>query len=120
MGEGFKSEREEEVKIMPIDKIKQLDSSYGWIVRYLVILIFAGVIFYADQRYPTRAEIEQKEKRAQQIRKEDLAEINRRIMGITSNNATNLDKISRIDARLSRIEAQNEIIIRSLEKLQGN
>jgi len=105
---------------MPLNYLKKFEESgIGILTRYLLILTLAGVLFLADQRYPTRVEIEKKERQLHAMRAEDLADINRRIIAVTSNNSENLDRIGGIDNRLSRIEAQNEIIIRALEKIQN-
>lgn len=100
-----------------IDSLREFENRHGWIVRYLVILMFAGAIFFADSRYPTREEIGRKEANLHKMREEDLRELHRRIQYATDNNADNLNRISESNSRLARIEAQMEIIIRTLEKI---
>jgi len=102
-----------------MENLKRFDELYGWIIRWALILLLAGVVYFADGRYLTREEVEQKEQQLHRVRNDDLNMLNGRIDTIAASQTANFAKITDVQARLSRIEAQNEIIIRYIERVQA-
>ena len=104
---------------MPVQKLKEFDALYGWVIRWLLVLILAGIIFFADGRYVTRLEVQEKEEQLHKLRQEDLAAIHKRVDVLAGDYNENSRKSSEILERISGIEAQNAIILRQIERLQN-
>lgn len=103
---------------MPVQQLKKFDELYGWIIRWILVLVLAGIVYFADSRYLTREEVETKEIELYRIRQEDLNLINARIDAHKSETLGVTSVLGQVLERLSSIEAQNVIMLRQIERLQ--
>ena len=106
------------MRTMPVQKLKEFDQTYGWIFRWLLMLVLFGILFLADGRYLTRDEAVEKEGDYLAMREADMAHIDNRIDALAALHAGDFSSLDDIKSRLSRIEAQNEIVIRYIERQQ--
>ena len=111
-----------------MQKIKDFDSAFGWIIRWAIMMLVAYAVLFADTRYLKRDEVEKYMQEFHKMRSDDMASIYSSIERVKAeaitaterNRASVLeaDKVARaMEGRLARIEAQNEIIIKSLERM---
>ena len=105
---------------MKTQKSSPLVTYSNWI-QWGVVIILGGLaaFFYLtlDVRYATKAEVTRKEQQLHEIRMADINEINTHISKTTDKAEANNILINRIDNKMSRIEAQNEMIINAVENL---
>lgn len=99
-----------------VKRLKDFETTYGWIIRYAVILVVLGVVYIADTRYLTREEIEAKELHYLKVRQEDLSKIDNKIDGLRNENTATLALLNEIKATVRGIEAQTEILIKDMER----
>lgn len=100
-----------------MQKLREFDQNYGWIARWGLMILASWMLLFADSRYVRREEIQKYINQVQTIRSEDLQAIHTSIERTQRDYQTgNLD-IRTLESRLSRLEAQNELIIRQLERL---
>lgn len=100
-----------------IDRLKTFDITYGWIIRWILMLVVGYALLFADTRYLKRAEVDDYMQRFHELRKDDMDQIYSRIERVRSE-AQSSDAIVRtLEGKLERITAQNEIIMQRLNKL---
>jgi hypothetical protein len=104
---------------MAMKQLKEFDQNFGWILRWLLMLVLFGIVFIADGRYLTIESAEEKETHYLSMREHDLNKIYNRIDALATAHSVDYSKIEDIQSRLSRIEAQNEIILRYVERQQN-
>ena len=106
-----------------VNPLKSLEKEYGWAFKYVTLLLVILLFYIGDSRWPTLEYLSDIEEHARETRKADLQSINDqfvRIMDevkqVQENANTNRNAVSEVASRLSRIEAQLEIVIRNQDR----
>lgn len=98
-------------------KLKNFDITFGWLIRWLLLVLVGYAVLYADTRYVKREEVRSYIQELQQMRSEDMSQIYSRIESVRSE-AMSADVIVRsLESRMARIEEQNKAISNNLERL---
>jgi len=104
-----------------ISKLNEWDSSIGptasWIFRLIVIGAICYAVLFADNRYLKRQEVEEYMASFHKMRSEDMAQIYASIDRVRTEGQKSDDIVRKLEGRLGRIEAQNEIILNRIENL---
>ena len=103
------------------DILKTIFQDYGGWAR--TALIFLAIIFLSfvatqlEDKFMTREEITSLKSEASIQRNADLESLDRRISKLEKKTSDNQEFLHTIDTKISRIEAQNEFIIRAISNL---
>jgi len=100
-----------------IDRLKTFDLTWGWIIRWVLMLALGYLLLFADTRYLKRDEVDQYMNKFHELRKDDMAQIYSRIERVRLEAQSSDTIVRKLETKLERISAQNEMIIARLEKL---
>lgn len=99
-----------------MEKLQRFDTLFGWVIRWFALILVAGILFFADQRYITAEEAKLKESQYHKIRQDDLLLLNKQIESVRGEAQEANKRSGLILERLNRIEAQGEIMLRYFER----
>jgi hypothetical protein len=100
-----------------IDRLKTFELTWGWIIRWVLMLALGYLLLFADTRYLKRDEVEQYMEKFHALREDDMSQIYSRIERVRSEAQSSDLIVRKLEGKLERIAAQNEMIIKRLDAL---
>lgn len=88
------------------DTLKSFDLTWGWIIRWVLMLMVAVLVMTADGRYFKREEIEPAMLKLHQMRQEDMAAIYNRIEAVRLEAMTSDRIVRSLEGKIASLEAQ--------------
>jgi hypothetical protein len=96
--------------------LKDFDLTYGWIIRWLLLMAIGYAVMYADTRYLQKTEVEMYMTKLHQLRGEDMAAIYNRIEAVRAEAVASDKLVRNLEGKMERVIAQNEMILKRLDQ----
>lgn len=88
--------------------------------KFVLVILVGTLVLWADSRYITRKEADDRQQTHDSLRIGDLQRVEDMFKDRDGRIQVNTNAVYKVDSRLSRIEAQNDMILKYLEAQQSN
>ena len=111
---------------MSLKALSNFEKSYGWLIRWAILLICSGAFLYADALFVSDVELKAREAVVMSVRMDDLARIDSSIKRVETDSRERYSRLEvgsqqsmemfmDLNKKVERLIAQNEMILKVLE-----